>query len=57
MTEPVTRRGEYERSTESGGTPRWVVVLGIVVIIAALLIVSVMFLGGGSILGHTPKPH
>jgi hypothetical protein len=36
------------------GTPRWVKVFGIIVIVVVLLIVSFMFIGGGE---HGPGRH
>jgi hypothetical protein len=36
------------------GTPRWVKVFGIIVIVAVLLVVAMMFIGGGE---HGPGRH
>jgi hypothetical protein len=36
------------------GTPRWVKVFGIIVIVVALLVAAVMFIGGGE---HGPGRH
>jgi hypothetical protein len=36
------------------GTPRWVKVFGIIVIVAVLLVVAMMFIGGGK---HGPGRH
>ena len=36
------------------GTPRWVKVLGIIVIVAILLVVAIMFISGGR---HGPGRH
>ena len=40
------------------GTPRWVKVFGIIVIVAVLLVVAMMFIGGEHGPGrHTPSGH
>jgi hypothetical protein len=39
------------------GTPRWVMVFGIILAIVVVLFVVVVFLGGGSLGGHGPGRH
>jgi hypothetical protein len=47
MTEP-------SRYDDIGGTPRWVKVFGIIALIVALLVVVMLFIGGGD---HGPQRH
>jgi hypothetical protein len=46
---------DQHRSPESNGLPRWVKVVGIVVIVVALLFVAMMLIGGPG--GHGPSRH
>jgi hypothetical protein len=48
MTDP-------SRYPDTGGTPRWVKVLGIIALVVALLVVVMLLIGGGG--GHGPGRH
>ena len=42
------------RYDDTGGTPRWVKIFGIIALVVALLVVVMLLIGGG---GHSPQPH
>jgi hypothetical protein len=46
---------EPSRYDDTGGTPRWVKVAGIVALVVALLVVVMLLIGGGG--GHGPQRH
>ena len=48
MTDP-------SRYDDTGGTPRWVKVVGIIAVVVALLVVVMLLVGGGG--GHGPQRH
>jgi hypothetical protein len=47
----VTDPSRYD---DTGGTPRWVKVVGIIAVVVALLVVVMLLVGGG---GHGPQRH
>lgn len=56
MTDPRSSDFGHGTDRESPpGMPRWVKVVGLVVLVAALVLVAVLLLGGGG--GHGPARH
>jgi len=50
-----TEMTEPSRYDDTGGTPRWVKVFGIIAGVVALLVVVMLLIGGGG--GHGPQRH
>jgi hypothetical protein len=50
-----TQMTEPSRYDDTGGTPRWVKVFGIIAGVVALLVVVMLLIGGGG--GHGPQRH
>jgi hypothetical protein len=50
-----TQVTDPSRYDDTGGTPRWVKVFGIVALVVALLVITIMLMGGAG--GHGPQRH